>query len=100
MDNNSKKIFADYGHYTGRNNRTAACLIWPAGHPRPANNPQPAAGFNGFGNVKRISIKNNFKSDKSKNCRFFTKSRFLQSQMIVFCKWVANHTQNHSLEMC
>jgi len=100
MDNNSKKIFADSVLYTGRNSRPAACLIWPAGHPRTANNPQPAAGFSKFGNVKRISIKLNIKSDKNKNCRFFTKSRFLHSQMIVFCKWVANHTQNHSLEMC
>ena len=100
MDNNSKKIFAGLVYYTGRNDRPAACLIWPIGHPSTTSNTQPAVWFLRFGNVKRITTKNNFKSDKSKNCRFFTKSRFLQSKMIVFCKWVANHTQNHSLEMC
>jgi len=100
MDNNSKKIFAEYGHYTGRNNRPETCLIWPGGHPSTTNNPQPAAGFNGFGNVKRISIKNNFKSDKSKNCRFFTKSRVFQSKITAFCKWVASVTQNNGFASC
>ncbi len=100
MDKNSKKIFADCGHYTGHNNRTAACLIWPIGHRTPANNPQPNTWLLIFGNVKRISIKNNFKSDKSKKCRFLKKSRFLKVQMVAFCKWVASVTQNNGFASC
>jgi len=100
MDNNSKKIFAGLVYYTGRNDRPAACLIWPIGHPSTTSNPQPCQQLLRFGNVKRFAAKKIFKSDKSKICRFFTKSRFLQSKIVVFCNRVASHTQKHIIETC
>lgn len=95
MDKNSEKIFVEIVRYSVPTHNRATCLIWPIGHSHPANNPQPAAGFLMFGNVKRKATKTRFKSNDFKICRKMTKSRLSQSKMIVNNDRVASLTQKH-----